>query len=57
MQYVYCTTLVKHCQVIYCLVDPTGIEPVSPSSEHGILSVELRTGLVPAEGIEPSQER
>ena len=39
------------------LAGPAGIEPTSPSSKHGILSIELRTEkLARPAGIEPTSD-
>ena len=50
-------TTLPICLLGHCLVQPPGIEPGSPVLQTGAMTTSAKVALVPAEGIEPSQER
>ena len=50
-------TTLPICLLGHCLVHPVGIEPTSTALQTAAMTTSAKGALVPAEGIEPSQER
>ena len=50
-------TTLPICLLGHCLVQPPGIEPGSMALQTTAMTTSAKVALVPAEGIEPSQER
>ena len=49
-------TTLPICLLGHCLVHPVGIEPTSTALQTAAMTTSAKGALVPAEGIEPSQE-